>query len=79
MKCATTGRRSRCGPRIATLKRSEKKEGRITYQASIDLSEVPLEIGRYYELHAAIPQEGGEPFRNFTSFAILPEAVTKTL
>ena len=28
-------------------------------------------------MHAAIPQEGGEPFRNFTSFAILPEAVTK--
>lgn len=60
------------------LKRSDKKTPRINYEATIDLSGVTLEVGRYYELHAAIPQEGGEPFRNFTSFAILPEAVTKS-
>jgi hypothetical protein len=75
-------------PRTVLLQRSEKKGPTpganatglaFTYVASIDLSEVPLEIGRYYELHAAIPQEGNEPFRNFTSFAILPEADTKRL
>ncbi len=64
-------------PTPAALKRSEKKDGRINYKASINLSGVPLDVGRYYELTAAIPQEGGEPFRNFTSFAILPEAATK--
>jgi hypothetical protein len=56
---------------------SEKKGGRFHYHAEIDLTDVPLQIGRYYELHAAIPQAGAEPFRNYTSFAILPAAVTK--
>lgn len=64
-------------PATVSLKRPEKKEARFNYEASLDLTAVPLEIGRYYELHAAIPQPGDEPFRNFTSFAILPEAATK--
>ncbi len=64
-------------PATSTLKRVGKKEGRFLYEASINLSGVPLEIGRYYEVHAAIPREGGEPFRNFTSLAILPEAATR--
>ena len=87
-------------PATVTLKRSDKKSARIIYETSVDLSGVELELGRYYELHAAIPQVGGEPFidpkrgtgtsktrsqspfsepfRNFTSFAILPEAATKS-
>ena len=64
-------------PATATLERKEKKDNRFIYQATIDLSKIPLEVGRYYELHAAIPQEGEEPFRNYTSFAVLPEAETK--
>ncbi|HLQ46749.1 MAG TPA: hypothetical protein VK137_18540, partial [Planctomycetaceae bacterium] len=60
-----------------TLGTSEKKGDRFQYQAAIDLSDVPLEVGRYYELHAAISQEGEEPFRNYTSLTILPEAETK--
>jgi len=64
-------------PATVSLRRSEKKEARLTYEASIDLGAVSLEVGRYYELHAAISQQGDEPFRNFTSFAILPEAGTK--
>jgi hypothetical protein len=59
------------------LRRGEKKDGRLLYQGSVDLSQAPLEIGRYYEVHAAVPRDGDEPFRNFTSFAILPEAETK--
>jgi hypothetical protein len=37
-----------------------------------------LELGRYYEVHVAVPGEAGaEPYRAQTSFAILPEAETK--
>jgi hypothetical protein len=64
-------------PATMSLGSEEKKGNVFSYAASIDLSGVPLEVGRYYELHAAIPQEGDEPFRNYTSFAILPEAETK--
>ena len=60
-----------------TLERTGKKDKRFLYQASIDLGKIPLDVGRYYELHAEIPQQGEEPFRNFTSFAVLPEAETK--
>lgn len=64
-------------PATVTLGDEEKKGDRILYQATIDLSEITLEVGRYYELHATIPQENDEPFHNYTSFAILPEAETR--
>lgn len=55
-----------------------RRDGRnFVYETTIDLAGVALEIGRYYELHADIPREGDEPFRNYTSLAILPKAVTK--
>jgi len=44
------------------------------YETKVDLAKVPLEIGRYYELHGEIARPGSEPFSNYTSFAILPEA-----
>ena len=44
------------------------------YTATVDLSHTPLETGRYYEIHAQVPQPVGEPYRNYTSFAILPQA-----
>ena len=75
--CAITGAPSRCGPPPRRSDRRRKRATAFTYEATIDLGDVPLEIGRYYELHAAIPQEGDEPFRNYTSLAILPEAETK--
>ena len=64
-------------PATVTLGKSEKKGDRFHYQTTINLSSAPLEVGRYYELHAAIPQESDEPFRNYTSLATLPEAETK--
>jgi hypothetical protein len=64
-------------PATVPLGPVEKKDNRFLYPATIDLGAVSLEVGRYYELHASLPQEGEEPFRNYTSFAILPEAVTK--
>ena len=44
------------------------------YEAPLDLSNSPLEIGRYYELHGEISRSSSEPFANYTAFAILPEA-----
>ncbi|MDB5331703.1 MAG: hypothetical protein JWP03_2854 [Phycisphaerales bacterium] len=64
-------------PGTATLGPRQKKGNVFVYEAAIDLSGVPLEVGRYYELHASVPQDGGEPFTNYTSLAILPEAQTK--
>ena len=64
-------------PTKVTLAPSGKKASNINYEAVIDLANAPLETGRYYELYAEIPREGEEPFRNYTSLAILPEAATK--
>ncbi|MFA4945706.1 MAG: sugar-binding protein [Lentisphaeria bacterium] len=50
---------------------------KLVYEAVIDLGAAPLETGRYYELHAEVAQPGDEPFRNYTSLAILPKPVTK--
>jgi hypothetical protein len=61
------------------LKSAEGQAGQFVYEGTIDLGAAPLEIGRYYELHASIPGSNvqTEPFGNHTSFAILPEAVTR--
>jgi len=61
-------------PATAPLAKGENKKDKLIYEATVDLADVPLEIGRYYELHASIPQDGTDPFRNYTSLAILPEA-----
>jgi hypothetical protein len=64
-------------PATVMLSSAERKDGQYVYQASLDLARVPLQTGRYYELHATIAGEGTEPFTNHTSFAILPEAITR--
>ena len=64
-------------PLQVSLGSMEKKGDRLTYEATVDLASAPLEVGRYYELHASIPQQGGESFHHSTSFAILPEAETR--
>lgn len=57
-----------------------KVEGRgfFKYEASVDLGQVPMEIGRYYELHGEIARKGEEAFGNYTSLAILPEAAANS-
>jgi len=50
-----------------------QKDGKFVYTATIDLSKVPLETGRYYEVHASLD---AEQFKNHTGIAILPEAIT---
>ncbi|MFT5105255.1 MAG: hypothetical protein ACI9UA_000874 [Pseudoalteromonas tetraodonis] len=66
-------------PRTTILKSAGKQGDQFIYEGRIDLSKAPLEIGRYYEVHASIPGSDAltEPFRNHTSLAILPEAVTR--
>jgi hypothetical protein len=66
------------GPAAKAALGAAKREGKnFLYEASLDLGPLPLQTGRYYELHAEIPREGDEPFRNYTSLAVLPKAVTK--
>lgn len=61
-------------PVITQLKKSSGSNDRVVYTGEADLSAVPLETGRYYELRARIDREGAVPFTDFNSFAILPEA-----
>lgn len=64
-------------PATVTMGRAIREGAKLSYEATIDLSSVPLELGRYYEIHASLPRPGGEPFLDRSSFAILPEAETK--
>jgi hypothetical protein len=61
----------------AAVKLVEKRKN--VYEATIDVAAASPELGRYYEVHAQIAEEGGEPFKNYTSFAVLPESPTKKL
>jgi hypothetical protein len=61
-------------PVIVALRKTGEKDGRVEYTGEADLSSVPLEAGRYYELRARIDREGALAYSDFNSFAILPEA-----
>ena len=54
-----------------------KEENPKKYTATLDLSQIPLKVGKYYEVHTEQDLGGVEPYRATASFAILPEAVTK--
>ena len=59
------------------LARQPRKQDRFIYTADIALQGERLEVGKFHELHVAIPQDGGEPVREFSGFAILPPAPAK--
>ncbi|MEM1060356.1 MAG: sugar-binding protein [Verrucomicrobiota bacterium] len=61
-------------PVQVTLERSGRNKENFVYKAKADISGVPMEVGRYYELLGSIPREGREPFTNHSTMAILPEA-----
>jgi hypothetical protein len=61
-------------PIESRLELQEQKEKQCSYAAKINLGSLPLEVGRYYELHGVIRKDDGTVFTNYTSFAILPEA-----
>jgi hypothetical protein len=60
-----------------TLERTGRRAQHLLYEADLHLKGLPLELGRYYEVHVEIPREGAEPFRESTTFARLPEAAAK--
>jgi len=61
----------------AALQRAPRKGNLFIYAAEIDIPADRLAVGKFYELHVAIPQEGGEPAREYTGLAILPPAVAR--
>jgi hypothetical protein len=63
-------------PGTSSLTRIADSNGKITYETVVDLSGAPIEVGKYYELYAQVPQSGDQPFSNYTSLAVLPEADT---
>jgi hypothetical protein len=65
-------------PATATLAPVGKpKPGMLRYDTKLDLTGAPIDVGRYYEVHLRIAGKDIEPFDEYTSFAVLPEAVTK--
>ena len=64
-------------PGEVKLARQPRKGKLFVYTAEIALPGERLEVGKFHELHVAIPQDGGEPVREFSGFAILPPAVTR--
>ena len=64
-------------PGEAVLDKAPRKEDRFVYSTKIELPEDRLEVGKYYELHVEIPQESGDPVREYSGLAILPPAAAK--
>jgi len=63
-------------PGEVTLQTAPRKENRFIYSTEINLPSDRLAVGKYYELHVEIPQETGEPVREYSGLAVLPPAVT---
>lgn len=63
-------------PGIVEMGTPEKTDRGFLYRAEINCGDLPLELGRYYELHASLPSTNGDSPTNHTGFAILPEAAT---
>ena len=59
------------------LNRVSAKKGRFTYTADIAVAAGGLQVGKYYELHAGVPQSSGEPVTEYSGFAVLSPAVTR--
>ncbi len=60
-----------------TVTENGKHKDRIRYSATIDLAALPLEIGRYYEIRGQVSLSDNDPFKNWSSFVILPPPATK--
>ena len=64
-------------PGEVALQTAPRKESRFAYSTEISIPPERLALGKYHELHVEIPQETGEPVREFSGLAVLPPAVTK--
>ena len=54
-----------------------RNQERYRYRATVDLAALPLEQFRYYEIQAEVPLADGEPYRNWSSLVIMPQAASK--
>jgi hypothetical protein len=64
--------------RVKLAPAGQTGKGRTLYRGVLDLAPYPLEEGKYYEVHGEVADPAtAEPFHDHSSFAILPEAVTK--
>jgi hypothetical protein len=60
-----------------TLSRKSTDNRKYAYTAEISLPNAELQVGKYYELHLAVPQSNGESVTEYSGFAVLPPAVTR--
>jgi hypothetical protein len=60
------------------LVRAGRSNGRFVYTADLELDPVPLEVGRYYEMHVEVLSEG-RPATETSGLAVLPTAPSKSL
>jgi hypothetical protein len=64
-------------PGEAVLDKAPRKEDRFVYSTTLDVPADRLTVGKYYELHVEVPQDGGDPVREYSGLAILPPAAAK--
>ena len=64
-------------PAEIALEKAPRKENRFVYSAVLDIPDDVLAVGKFYELHVEIPQEAGEPVREYSGLAVLPVAPAK--
>lgn len=64
-------------PGKVALEKAPRRESRFVYSATLELPPAQLAVGKYYELHAELAQERGDPVREYSGLAVLPPAATK--
>ncbi len=64
-------------PATVSLGQPKRRDNLFVYETSVDLAALPIEVGRYYELHLSVPQPGDEPYQAMSTLAVLPEAETR--
>ncbi len=64
-------------PGEAKLERTKGDGKQFVYATKISIPNNRLRVGKYYELHVAIPQEGDTAEVEYSGFAILPPAISK--
>lgn len=60
------------------LSRQEKKDGRFIYTGEIGWPQGSFQVGKFYQLHVATSAEYGEPVTEYSGFAVLPIAESKS-
>jgi len=64
-------------PGEVVLEKALRKADHFVYATTIDIPEERLAVGKYYELRVEIPQETGDPVREYSGLAVLPPARAK--